>query len=251
MGRREYRAARVSSIFGRIAARYDLMNTLMSAGRHHAWRRQCLQMAASGIISPGRALDLAAGTCDFPLSALSLRSADNSAPEAIPGRWVAADFSEPMLRVGQGKVAAAGREECISILLADVHGLPLRSGAFSLVTVGFGLRNFEDRAGSLAEMARVLEPGGRLAVLDIFSTSEGGIRGRLFGAAFRTCAPALGLVVAGDRDAYAYLPESAARFTVRDLEADIESAGLRLLAKRTLALGSVAILVAEKSASAG
>ena len=249
------RASYVAAMFSRIAKRYDLLNNLMSAGRHHAWRRMSLEMALDGMSAAGHALDVASGTCDFPLGALSLRAGGAGRDSAIVNRpstpdlrqqWIAVDFSEPMLKVARKKIANAGAAPHVTLLLSDAHALPFRDEAFSLATVGFGMRNFADRPMALAQIARVLRPGGRLAVLDIFSTSGDSIGAVLFGAAFRVVAPVLGLALAGDREAYRYLPESAAQFDVAQLESDMESAGLTLVGSRRLAFGSVVILIGEK-----
>ena len=229
------RAAYVADLFGRIAGRYDLLNWLMSAGRHRAWRRMAVEMALGDAASVGRALDIAAGTCDFPLSR-----------RAAAERWVAVDFSAPMLGVGRAKVARARPGADVSLALADACALPFGDGSFPLVTVGFGVRNFADRAAALSEIRRVLPAGGRVAVLDIFSASGSGAAARAFGAAFAAAAPVLGLALAGDRDAYAYLPASAVGFTADGLARDMEAAGMAVVARRRLALGSVEILIAER-----
>ena len=251
----EDRSAYVAAMFSRIARRYDLLNTLMSAGRHHAWRRMALEMALDGSTAAGRALDVASGTCDFPLAALSLGAGGRGSGDelgsspAMPDlqqQWIAVDFSEPMLKVGRRKIASAGAAPGVTLLLSDAHALPFRDEAFSMATVGFGMRNFADRPAALAQIARVLKPGGRLAVLDIFSSAGDGFAAALFGAAFRAVAPLLGLAFAGDREAYSYLPESAASFGVAQLESDMEAAGLMLVEGRRLAFGSVAILIGEK-----
>ncbi len=223
----------MADLFGRIAGRYDLLNTLMSAGRHRAWRRMALDMAVDGAGGVGSALDIAAGTCDFPLSR-----------PAAAERWVAVDFSAAMLAVGRAKVARSGAN--VSLALADAHALPFPDGSFELVTAGFGLRNFTDRPAALAEIRRVLGAGGRLAVLDIFSAAGAGPAGRALGAAFGVVAPLLGLALAGDREAYAYLPASAAGFTAGGLAREMESAGISVVARRPLALGSAGILVGER-----
>ena len=228
------RADFVARMFGRIAARYDLLNGLMSGGRHHAWRRIALGMALDGPPVEGLALDLAAGTCDFPLDA----------SDSL--RWVAADFSRPMLEVGRGKLERAGAADRVALALTDAHALPFRDDHFALVTVGFGMRNFIDRPAALGEIGRVLKRGGRLVVLDIFSSDGTGLSGRLFGVAFKAVAPVLGLAFAGDREAYTYLPQSATGFTVEGLANDMEAAGLRVRGRRRLAFGTVAVLVGER-----
>ena len=162
----EDRSAYVAAMFSRIARRYDLLNTLMSAGRHHAWRRMALEMALDGSTAAGRALDVASGTCDFPLAALSLGAGGRGSGDelgsspAMPDlqqQWIAVDFSEPMLKVGRRKIASAGAAPGVTLLLSDAHALPFRDEAFSMATVGFGMRNFADRPAALAQIARVLK----------------------------------------------------------------------------------------------
>jgi demethylmenaquinone methyltransferase / 2-methoxy-6-polyprenyl-1,4-benzoquinol methylase len=226
-------------MFGRISGRYDLLNALMSGGRHHAWRRKALALALNGLSAEGPALDLAAGTLDFPLDAAAMGES---------GEWVATDFSAPMLKIGVEKLHRANKADRVGVALSDAHALPFKDDSFALITVGFGMRNFIDRPAALTEIGRVLMPGGRLVVLDIFSARGAGPIAGLFAAGFRAVAPVLGLVFAGNRAAYTYLPESAVDFTYDGLEADMHAAGLERIDGKRLAFGSVAILVGEKPA---
>ena len=149
------KADAVRSMFTRIAARYDLMNTLMTGGRHHAWRR----IAARAVIDtpPGPVLDLATGTADL---ALELRRTD-------PGRRVVgADFSEGMLREGQRKLAARG-ERAVTLVAADALDMPFADATFAAVTSAFLMRNLADLARGLAEMRRVTMKDGAVIALDI------------------------------------------------------------------------------------
>ena len=225
------KAEAVRAMFTRIARRYDLMNSLMTGGRHHAWRRAVARAAAAA--PEGPALDLATGTADL---ALALRA-------AAPARLVVgADFSLGMLREGRAKLAARG-EGRVALLAADALALPFRDGAFACVTSAFLLRNLEDLERGLAEMRRVTRPGGRVITLDIVRPAAP-VWGALFGVYFRRVVPTIGALVAGDRRAYTYLPKSVERFvTPAELAALMEQAGLREVSRRSLGLGTIALHV--------
>lgn len=227
------RSAAVREMFTRIARRYDLMNTVMTGGRHHAWRR--LTARAVCAAPGGPVLDLATGTADL---ALAIRRLD-------PRRAViGADFAETMLAEGARKLTAVG-ERGVRLLAADALRLPFPDGAFACVTSAFLLRNLEDLPGGLSEMRRVTRPGGRVVSLEI--TSPGvPAWGRLFDLYFNRVVPAVGALVAGDRQAYTYLPLSVARFvSPAELTRVMERVGLRNVQCRRLALGTIALHVAE------
>jgi demethylmenaquinone methyltransferase / 2-methoxy-6-polyprenyl-1,4-benzoquinol methylase len=215
-------------MFTRIAARYDLMNSVMTGGRHHAWRR--LTAAAVASAPEGPALDLATGTADL---ALALRAVS-------PRRTViGADFAEAMLRAAAPKVAARG--ERVPLLAADALALPFADKTFACVTSAFLLRNLADLAAGLAEMRRVTRPGGLIAALEI---TRPGVPGwdALFGLYFNRLVPLIGAAVARDRAAYTYLPQSVERFvTPAELARLMTAAGLRDVRYRRLALGTIAL----------
>ena len=218
-------------MFTRIAGRYDLMNSLMTAGRHHAWRR-CTARAAIAA-PPGTVLDLATGTADL---ALALRTL---APERLV---VGADFSEGMLYHGRAKVVAASVRR-LPLLAADALTLPFADGAFACVVSAFLLRNLEDLGRGLGEMRRVTRPGGRVVTLDIVEPSAP-VWSTLFGLYFNRVVPAIGALVAGDRQAYTYLPQSVARFVrPAELARRMTAVGLRDVSYRTMGLGTVALHV--------
>ena len=199
--------AQVRAMFDRIAGVYDLLNSVMTAGLHHAWRERAVDLAAVG---PGdRALDVATGTGDLAV-ALRRRGAD----------VVGLDFAEQMLDLARRKAPEIRFEQ------GNALDLPYADGEFDAVTVGFGARNFSDLRRGLAEMARVTRPAGRVVVLEITSPQRPPLSW-FFRLWFDRIVPALGRV-AGDPDAYSYLPSSVRRFPgPRDLAAELAAVGLR------------------------
>jgi demethylmenaquinone methyltransferase/2-methoxy-6-polyprenyl-1,4-benzoquinol methylase len=184
----------VRAMFDRIAGVYDVMNSVMTAGLHHRWRERAADLAA--VPPGGSALDVASGTGDL---AIELARRVGAA-----GEVVGTDFSEPMLDRARAKSSAVRWE------WADALALPYEEDRFDAATVGFGARNFSDLDRGLAEMARVVRPGGRVVVLEI-TTPERPPLSTFFALWFDRVIPALGRF-AGDPDAYTYLPSSVKRF---------------------------------------
>jgi demethylmenaquinone methyltransferase / 2-methoxy-6-polyprenyl-1,4-benzoquinol methylase len=199
----------VRAMFDRIARVYDLMNSVMTAGLHHRWRERAADLAAVG---PGdRALDVASGTGD-----LAVELARRVGPT---GTVVGSDFSEAMLERARQKSSAVRWE------WANALELPYPDDEFDAATVGFGARNFSDLDRGLSELARVVRPGGRVVILEI-TTPQRPPLSTFFSIWFDRIVPALGRV-AGDPDAYAYLPSSVKRFPdPRALAARMTAAGL-------------------------
>ena len=184
----------VQAMFDRIARVYDLMNRVMTGGLDRRWRQRAADLARVG---PGdRVLDVATGTGDLALE-LSERVGED-------GEVVACDFSEGMLDLAREKAPAVHFE------WANALDLPYADGEFDAATVGFGARNFSDLARGLAEMTRVVRPGGRVVVLEI-TTPQRPPLSSFFRLWFDRLVPLMGRV-AGDPDAYSYLPNSVRRF---------------------------------------
>lgn len=184
-------------MFDRISGVYDRMNQVMTAGLHHRWRARAADLAA---VAPGdRALDIATGTGD-----LALELAGRVAPG---GEVVACDFSERMLELARRKPPAGAP---VRFEWANALELPYADGEFAAATVGFGARNLSDLDRGLAEMARVVRPGGRVVVLEITSPTRPPLSS-FFHLWFDTIVPRLG-VLAGQSAAYEYLPDSVRRF---------------------------------------
>lgn len=219
----------VNSMFGRIARRYDLANRLLSGGRDVAWRRRLVAATRAG--APRDVLDLATGSGDVAF-ALS---------RALPGaRIIGADFCAPMLEEAGRKQSAAGGYANVRFLPGDALALPFPDASFDAVTIAFGLRNLADRARGLAEMRRVLRPGGRLLVLE-FSQPFAWFR-PCYLLYLRRILPVIAGTVTGDRAAYVYLNESIEVFPGRAaLAAEITAAGFTSVRARALTAGIVAL----------
>jgi demethylmenaquinone methyltransferase/2-methoxy-6-polyprenyl-1,4-benzoquinol methylase len=216
-------------MFDRIAGLYDRMNSVMTAGLHHAWRRRAADLAE---LSPGaRALDVATGTGD-----LALELANRVAPG---GEVIGVDFSEKMLELARAK--AESRVPRVSFKHGNALALDYADGEFDAATVGFGARNFSDLQRGLSEMARVVRPGGRVVVLEI-TTPRRPPLSTFFDLWFDHAIPALGRVV--DSQAYSYLPSSVKRFPGPDeLAARMWDADLRRIRYVLTAGGIIALHV--------
>jgi demethylmenaquinone methyltransferase/2-methoxy-6-polyprenyl-1,4-benzoquinol methylase len=215
-------------MFDRIADRYDLMNSVMTAGMHHRWRERAAELARVG--SGDSAIDVCCGTGD-----LALELARRVRPR---GRVVGLDFSEPMLELAQEKSQAAALP--VAWMQGNALELPFDEGEFDAATVGFGVRNLVDLERGIAELVRVVRPGGRVVILEI-TTPQRPPLSWFFAVWFDRIVPLLG-AAAGDRDAYTYLPDSVRRFPpAHELAALMHAAGLREIRYVVLAGGIIAI----------
>jgi demethylmenaquinone methyltransferase / 2-methoxy-6-polyprenyl-1,4-benzoquinol methylase len=188
------KARHVRGVFDSVAPNYDLMNDVLSAGLHRAWKAYTVAVAA---VQPGdRVLDVAGGTGDLA-RAFARRVGDS-------GRVVLTDINEAMLRTGRDRLLDEGR--VLPTVACDAERLPFASAGFDLASLAFGLRNMTHKEAALAELARVLRPGGRLLVLE-FSRPAELLRKPYDWYSFKVM-PLLGRWVAGDEDSYRYLAES-------------------------------------------
>lgn len=193
----EEKAGRVADVFHSVAAKYDLMNDLMSGGIHRLWKRFTIEL--SGVRRGHKVLDIAGGTGD-----LSYKFSKLVGPE---GLVVLADINESMLRVGRDRLTDRGVAGNLVVSQADAQYLPFPDNTFDCITIAFGLRNVTDKDLALRSMLRVLKPGGRLLVLE-FSKPQSELLTKAYDTYSFKLLPFMGKLVTNDADSYAYLAES-------------------------------------------
>ena len=226
----------VASLFARISRHYDLMNDLMTLGMHRGWKRRTASLATQSI--PGPALDVSTGTGDLALRLSRLPGT---------GTVVALDLLPEMIAIARGR-ATKIHDHGIGLIVGDALSLPFPDGSFSCSTAGFSLRNMPDVRRAIGEMARVVRPGGRVALLEL-SPMETGLKSSLFRAYFHGLVPLIGKLVARDRSAYTYLPQSVDRFyDAEELAAILRDAGLESVDYLRLGFGTVCIHWGDKPA---
>lgn len=220
----------VGELFHNIVPRYDLMNTLMTGGLHHRWRRAVVKRATLGL--EGVALDVAAGTGD-----LTLALADAPGISHVVGL----DLVPLMLYTAMSKASRKDRGARCSFMVGDALSLPYLDDTFACATTAWGLRNMPDLDNCLSEMVRVVKPGGRVVSLESFPVRRGPIR-LVVPLLFHRLVPLLGHLVAGQREAYTYLPRSVEGFlTVEEMAHRFEGAGLVDVGYAHRGFGAVAL----------
>jgi demethylmenaquinone methyltransferase / 2-methoxy-6-polyprenyl-1,4-benzoquinol methylase len=224
----EDKARRVRGVFESVAAKYDLMNDLMSAGLHRVWKR--FTVAASGVRPGSEVLDVAGGTAD-----LTRLFADRVGPT---GRVILTDINAAMLSAGRDRMLDAGR--LVRAVQCNAEALPFEARRFDCVCIGFGLRNVTRKETALAEMRRVLRPGGVALILE-FSQIVAPLRPAYDWYSFNVL-PRLGKLVAGDEASYRYLAESIRMHPDQaTLKAMMEQAGFDRVEWFNLMAGAVAL----------
>ena len=192
--------ARITGMFDAIAPRYDLLNQVLSLGLHHRWRDTAV--GALALPRGAQVLDLCTGTGD--LAVATVRGVPESTVTGV-------DFSGAMLRLGLAKVRRLGLDRRIGLVQGDATSLPVGAASYDAVTIAFGIRNVAEPERALAEIARVLRPGGQLAILEFGQPKIPGIK-TLYAWYFRYLLPAVGRLVSKHTSAYSYLPASVGAF---------------------------------------
>lgn len=225
----------IACMFDRIAFRYDFLNHFLSLGIDKGWRRKALKYLQAS--DPKNILDIATGTADLAILEARMLHA-----EKITG----VDISLGMLELGTKKVRQAGLSDKISLQLADSESLPFSDNSFDAVTSAFGVRNFENIEKGLAEMSRVLRPGGNAVILEFTSPTVFPVK-QFFQLYFRYITPWIGKWIARSKEAYSYLPESVKAFPQGSGMVELlKQNGFQQAGCRSLTLGICAIYCATK-----
>lgn len=219
----------VAEMFNNISQRYDFLNHFLSMGIDRIWRKKAVKQLRE--LKPKRILDIATGTGDFALALLKLK------PEQIIG----VDISEGMLRVGKEKMEKKGVSTIITLQSGDSEALEFEDGYFDALTVGFGVRNYQNLEKGLAEMLRVLKPGGKAVILEFSKPKRFPVK-QLFNFYSKRIIPFFGKRISKDERAYSYLPESVAAFPEgKDFEAIMTKVGYREVKSQTVSGGIASI----------
>ncbi len=224
----------VARMFDTISGKYDFLNHFLSLGIDIRWRKKAIRELVD--LQPRLILDVATGTGDFAIEALKLN----------PDKVIGVDISEGMLDQGRQKMRKRGYSERIDMVTGDSENLPFEENKFDAITVGFGVRNFENLEKGLLEMKRVLRPGGKIVVLE-FSKPRVFPFKQLYQFYFRYILPTLGRWISRDEAAYTYLPESVQAFPDgRDFTNILEKLGFKQIACKPLTFGISSLYIGVK-----
>jgi demethylmenaquinone methyltransferase / 2-methoxy-6-polyprenyl-1,4-benzoquinol methylase len=226
--------AKVTLMFDDISPKYDFLNHFLSMGIDRSWRRKLTEMLRPN--KPRRILDVACGTGDLAFALMALE------PEKITG----IDLSEKMLEIGRVKITQAGLEEKILFRTGDAEKIPFSDNSFDAVTVAFGVRNFTDLDKGLAEMRRVIKPGGVVAILEFSHPDKFPVK-QFYTLYSKYVIPFWGRTISRNKEAYRYLPETVAAFPSGNSFLRImERAGMKNSRLKKLSSGIATIYLGEK-----
>jgi len=223
----------VAEMFNNIAFRYDFLNSLLSLGIHKGWRKKAVSILKAK--QPQIILDVASGTGDFAIEALKTNAK----------KVIGVDISEGMLNVGKEKLKKLNLTDKIELQVADAEHLPFTDNYFDAITVGFGVRNFENLEMGLKDMLRVLKPNGDLVIIEFSKPT--GLFSYVYKIYFKYITPAIGKLFSKDHRAYSYLPESVEAFPYGEKFCTILSnCGYKNVSFKILTFGVASIYVATK-----
>lgn len=221
-------------MFDNIAFRYDFLNSLLSMGIHKGWRKKCVKKLEA--LKPSYILDVATGTGDFAIECVKLH------PKKITG----VDISEGMMQIGREKIKKLGLDQLIELKSGDAETLDFPDNTFDAITVGFGVRNFENLEKGLKNLCRILKPGGSLVILEFSYPRRFPIK-QFYTFYFSYITPLIGKLFSKDSRAYSYLPESVKAFPDNErLVTILENCGFKKAEFKSLTYGVAAIYEARK-----
>lgn len=224
----------VRSLFDSIAYRYDPLNHLLSGGIDFYWRRRAVEHLKD--IRPKRILDVATGTADFAIATIRLK----------PQQVIGVDIAEEMLKIGRAKLQKRGLEETITLQTGEAENLQFETGSFDASIVAFGARNFEHLEQGLAEMNRILRPGGKIVVLEFSRPATFPFK-QLYFFYFKSVLPLVGRLVSRHKEAYRYLPDTVMKFPEgNDFLNILRKVGFAELKEERLTFGIVTIYCGAK-----
>jgi demethylmenaquinone methyltransferase/2-methoxy-6-polyprenyl-1,4-benzoquinol methylase len=225
----------IATMFDNIAHRYDFLNRSLSMGIDIIWRKKAIAQLKD--LKPKTILDVATGTGDFALEAMSLN------PDKITG----VDISVGMLELGKVKIAKKNLSNKIEMVVGDSENLPFQDNTYDAATVAFGVRNFENLQKGLTDINRVLRPGGKLVVLELSTPKKFPVK-QLFGFYFNNILPLFGKMLSKDDSAYTYLPESVNAFPDgEDFKKVMAAAGFEHNTSKSLTLGICSLYTGIKA----
>lgn len=226
--------AQVARMFNNISRHYDFLNHFLSLGIDRSWRKRAIRLLSP--LNPKYLLDVATGTGDFAFQALSLK----------PDKVVGVDISDGMLEVGRKKIQQRGLSAKVELCRGDSENLLFEENKFDAVTVGFGVRNFENLEKGLSEILRVMKPGAMLVVLEFSRPRKFPFR-QIYNFYFKTILPKIGRLISKDKSAYTYLPESVAAFPDgMDFENILKKVGFKNTTCEALTFGISSIYTGRK-----
>jgi demethylmenaquinone methyltransferase/2-methoxy-6-polyprenyl-1,4-benzoquinol methylase len=229
----ESKKKQVAKMFDNIAFRYDTLNQVLSAGIHHRWRKTAVKQFINS--NPEIILDIATGTGDFAIASL----------KSNPKKIIGVDISEGMLKYGKEKINKLQLSEKISLEFGDAEHLNFNDNYFDVITVSFGVRNFENLQKGLSNILRVLKPGGKVVIIE-FSKPRGFFK-YIYNFYFRFILPIIGRIFSKDQAAYSYLPASVNAFPdFEKFTAILNEVGFKKSNFKSLTFGVACIYSAEK-----
>lgn len=224
----------VAAMFDNIAPKYDFLNQLLSLGIHKGWRRKAIRLLE--VQKPKTILDIATGTADFAIEAMKLN----------PTKVVGVDISKGMLKLGRDKINKLGLQNKIELKTGDSESLPFSDNSFDAITVGFGVRNFENLEKGVADIYRVLNPDGMLVILEFSKPIHFPVK-QVYNFYFKYVTPFVGKLFSKDSSAYTYLPESVNAFPAGDEFLKIlNKAGFKETKAISITFGIASIYIARK-----